>query len=1240
MRLRMVVILLLLSAPASVSNAQPPADSTIRLAHRSFVPRRGIDSGLISTVRASRVPVHALVQLTRPLTDRDRVALAGVADWRIVHTTSPTLHVVSIPAGPMRQGLPDGVRWMGLIPSRDKVALGVGRGPAPRAGSRRAEAPLVIMFHSDIREADQLLALRRHAANRIQRVTLINAWTIDLHPDSVAGLAAEDAVSWIEPAPRLGRGDNDIARSATGINADAVLAPSLYGLSGAGMTLAYWDNSIPFRHLDFETNRVTNADGSIGWYTRNVMHAENAPANGKLDLGEVLYIDIDDSQSITPLVDYKAGTTQFALVPAGATGDALVFFNDNEKFVDANGNGIYDFGEGIYDDADANWKVTPGEMLLAGNGALDGADLALMPKDPHGHSTMVIGSILGSGTNSEAGTGASLPAAGALQWKGVAPSASVSARTVCKPSPTTGQFLCFISPTAAARASWFQTFSAEHESAMSLPGLAGYVHPWGPGGCDEFYLPATCYLSPSYEMDLLANNHDADGNPKGLARRVLAIASSGNSGYPERHTEAAAEDGRFQAAEEIYLDTDGNGVVDNSVDVLLSATRAPDGVKLVDFRPDERHVTTADHPSGFSASLGIYRDADGSGSVTASDERLLVPGMAAGPVGAADPDVSQPLKRFALWGSVQIYMAAKNTLQVGAVPSDMMRVPAFSSRGPTHDGRMKPDLVAPGTQVAGTGGVTSTYVRNGYATGIGTSMSTGIAGGAVALLTEWYRKACDLTGYPPPELTRALLVHGADDVVDPTFWAGAGPDYASGFGRMRVKDAVDLVQHHYGGSLASAASVHTTTITIPRTAPLKVTLAWSDPPWHPAYGPGPHGILNNDLDLLLIAPDGRRYGPWILDPKQPEVAAVRASYASGVTPTARDARNTVEQVVVDDAAPGTWTIQVTASQLNFSPQAFVVVSEAVGPSQSPCATAPAADVWVRDNDTDTGATPSGGFMWLGPDLWNRNAPDGAADHQNPEYGEQNYLYATVRNRGATQAASTTVELWLGDAATGLIWPSSYTYVGRVVVPNLAPGETRQVGPVAWTPPGPGHYCMYMRLLSAQDPIAAAEGASITANASNNNNIAYRNLNVVDLHSARTVSFLVRNVAADETLVDVALRVPAAFLQSGTVDINLSPGLRAAWTGSQRPTPGLAASPRAGIVATTPNGAPRTLPAFAVETPEVVLTGFRLKRGQAERVTITFASSRRDTATFNVDVEQRAAGQGVGGIRYVVRTGRR
>ena len=57
---------------------------------------------------------------------------------------------------------------------------------------------------------------------------------------------------------------------------------------------------------------------------------------------------------------------------------------------------------------------------------------------------------------------------------------------------------------------------------------------------------------------------------------------------------------------------------------------------------------------------------------------------------------------------------AKNVITVGAINSDDGAMTVFSAWGPTDDGRLKPDLVAPGSQAGGDLGVTSALPGNRY----------------------------------------------------------------------------------------------------------------------------------------------------------------------------------------------------------------------------------------------------------------------------------------------------------------------------------------------------------------------------------------------------------------------------------------------------------------------------------------------------------------------------------------------
>ncbi|HEY8967562.1 MAG TPA: S8 family serine peptidase, partial [Puia sp.] len=74
------------------------------------------------------------------------------------------------------------------------------------------------------------------------------------------------------------------------------------------------------------------------------------------------------------------------------------------------------------------------------------------------------------------------------------------------------------------------------------------------------------------------------------------------------------------------------------------------------------------------------------------------------------------------------YQCAKNVLTVGNLDNSTYTISVGSSSGPTGDGRLKPEIVAGGTNI------TSTFPNNTYATISGTSMACPTVTGSLALL--------------------------------------------------------------------------------------------------------------------------------------------------------------------------------------------------------------------------------------------------------------------------------------------------------------------------------------------------------------------------------------------------------------------------------------------------------------------------------------------------------------------------
>jgi hypothetical protein len=250
---------------------------------------------------------------------------------------------------------------------------------------------------------------------------------------------------------------------------------------------------------------------------------------------------------------------------------------------------------------------------------------------------------------------------------------------------------------------------------------------------------------------------------------------------------------------------------------------------------------------------------------------------------------------------------AKNHITVGALNSNDDSMTSFSSWGPVDDGRMKPDVSAPGCQSGGDDGVTSTDSSSdtAYTTLCGTSMAAPTVCGLSALLLQDFRALYPGEPDPRNSTLKILLAHNAEDL------GNIGPDYQYGYGSVRIQQTLDFMltgnfledQVDEGGIFSVLVRVN------PGDPVLKVTLAWDDVPGTPNIDPA----LVNDLDLRVFAPNSEQYYPWTLDPGNPNSPAVQ---------TQANHIDNIEQVFVDSPTDGVWRIEVYGYSVPQGPQPF------------------------------------------------------------------------------------------------------------------------------------------------------------------------------------------------------------------------------------------------------------------------------------------------------------------------------
>ena len=249
------------------------------------------------------------------------------------------------------------------------------------------------------------------------------------------------------------------------------------------------------------------------------------------------------------------------------------------------------------------------------------------------------------------------------------------------------------------------------------------------------------------------------------------------------------------------------------------------------------------------------------------------------------------------------------------IANDPNEVVPFSSRGPTRDGRFKPDIIAPGTFILSTRSTMIAQNNTAWAPFPlsrmyfymgGTSMATPLTAGAVGLVREYLRKKRHVTR-PSAALLKATLIAGATRL---TGYASKGTlvDQQQGYGRVNLDSILAPAQPAAAKFIDIRPGLQTgelnrTLIQVKSgNVPLRIVLAYSD------Y-PGP--ALVNNLNLIVRAPDNRVY-------------AGNQNAARG--PLELDNKNNVEAVQIDQPTTGEWRIEVVGANVPQGAQAFALVA--------------------------------------------------------------------------------------------------------------------------------------------------------------------------------------------------------------------------------------------------------------------------------------------------------------------------
>ncbi len=328
-------------------------------------------------------------------------------------------------------------------------------------------------------------------------------------------------------------------------------------------------------------------------------------------------------------------------------------------------------------------------------------------------------------------------------------------------------------------------------------------------------------------------------------------------------------------------------------------------------------------------------------------------------------------------GTLGTPATAKDIVTVGATrrPNNHNTVASFSSRGPTPDQRIKPDVCVPGENVTsarnkGGDGISPTCNTVGGFSG--TSMACPGAAGAALLVRQYFTEGWYPSGTKNPHdamepsaaLVKAVLINSCDNMAgDPR------PSFNQGWGRIHLLNTL-----YFQGNLKNlwvmddkvglaTGQSHTYELEVTASnSPLYITLVWTDKDGNTGAGKA----LVNDLDLRFTYGSttyvGNRFsGGW--------------SVAGGLP----DNTNPVECIYLQSLPSGAYRIVITGANVpvgemftNAQPYALVVRGNFVMSSGENDPPAAPKNLEAYDTPDD-----EGGSITI---EWSLSADDGAGDN--------------------------------------------------------------------------------------------------------------------------------------------------------------------------------------------------------------------------------------------------------------------
>jgi hypothetical protein len=278
------------------------------------------------------------------------------------------------------------------------------------------------------------------------------------------------------------------------------------------------------------------------------------------------------------------------------------------------------------------------------------------------------------------------------------------------------------------------------------------------------------------------------------------------------------------------------------------------------------------------------------------------------------------------------------------------------------------------------------------------------------------------------------------------------------------------------------------------------------------------------------------------------------------------------------------------------------------------------DLWIKTSGSDDGSTPVS-YQWTSPDIavdqphngWQTPSP--FIVHENPEYGSVNRVYVRVRNLGCEASDNVTVNAYWADPSGGIPWPDDWYSIGSATGLSI-PAGGEEILYFDWTPAGTaiGHRCLLATAECDSDPISIH-------NPKYDNNVAQRNVHIVDLHSSYHTEFVLnplsqsgkRNLTV--TLLDAPRGATARLKIPETVQFERL--YEPSWLPSCSCS--CPKDPRWDIIVTS----------------TAVVSGFTCGQKEIVDLEISVPSAVETAGEFTLRITEELDGETIGGIDYIV-----